>query len=266
MGAGSRQLPAGARGPATFPPGLAPSPTAFADTRKHTALSAGGAAARNSVSRPPAASWTASEYPTGAAVAERPVYNVAMMRVRARFLQPIVAVLSVVLSACSPEVTAATVVPFDLAIPAAPIAVLPTPTALPGPLAPAPTDPCTNDAQYLEDLTLPDGTEVIPGAALDKRWLILNRGSCAWGPEYRLVQIGESRIEGPRELALYPAVEGSQAVWQVAMTAPLEKGEYISRWQARAPDGTLFGDEVYVLIVVNPAPLTPTAIPTAPRP
>jgi len=189
-----------------------------------------------------------------------------MMRVPARLLQPIVAVLSVALTACSPKAVAATAVPFDPATQAAPIAVPPSPTAMPGPLAPAPTEPCTNDAQYLEDLTLPDGSDVIPGAALDKRWLVLNRGSCAWGPEYRLVQVGESRIEGPRELALYPAVPGSQAVWQVAMLAPLEKGEYISRWQARAPDGTLFGDEVYVLIVVNPAPLTPTAIPTAPRP
>ena len=146
------------------------------------------------------------------------------------------------------------------------MAVAPTPTQPPAPLAPAPTEPCTNDAQYVEDLTLPDRTEVIPGAALDKRWLVFNRGSCAWGPEYRLVRIGESRIAAPPELALYPAVPGSQAVWQVAMTAPPEEGEYISRWQARAPDGTLFGDEVYVLIVVNPAPLTPTAIPTAPRP
>jgi hypothetical protein len=189
-----------------------------------------------------------------------------VIRVPARRLQPFVAVLFVLLSACSPEAASAPAVPFDLATQAPPMAAAPSPTLPPGDSAPLPTQPCTNDAQYLEDLTLPDGTEVIPGAALDKRWLILNRGSCAWGPEYRLVQIGESRIEGPRELALYPAVPGSQAVWQVAMTAPPEKGEYISRWQARGPDGTLFGDEVYVLIVVNPAPLTPTAIPTAPRP
>ena len=189
-----------------------------------------------------------------------------MIRVPARRLQPIVAVFSVLLTACSAKVESAPALPFDLATQAPLAAVATTPTQPPEPSAPTPKGPCTDDAQYLEDLTLPDGTEVIPGAALDKRWLILNRGSCAWGPEYRLVQIGESRIEGPRELALYPAVPGSQAVWQVAMIAPPEKGEYISRWQARAPDGTLFGDEVYVLIVVNPAPLTPTAIPTAPRP
>lgn len=159
-----------------------------------------------------------------------------------------------------------------LPVPLADASPQPSPEMAPAPATaaaalPVPTAECLdNDAQFIEDLTLPDGTEVLPGALLDKRWLILNRGACAWGPEYRLVQVGESRIEAPRELALYPAVPGSQAIWQVSMTAPLEAGEYISRWQARAPDGLLFGDEVYVLVVVNPAPLTPTAIPTAARP
>ncbi len=144
--------------------------------------------------------------------------------------------------------------------------LVPVPTESPVPLPAAPTAICSNDAEFLEDLTLPDGTLVLPGAALDKRWLILNRGGCGWGPEYRLVQIGDSRIQGPRELALYPAVAGGQATWQVSLVAPLEEGEYISRWQAQAPDGTTFGDEVYVLIVVDATPLTPSPIPTAPSP
>ena len=198
--------------------------------------------------------------------ARTPVYNGPEMRVPARRIQPIVAVLSVLLTACSAKVGPAPAVPSDPATQVPSNSVATTLTQPPGPSVPTPTEPCTNDAQFVEDLTFPDGTEVLPGAALDKRWLILNRGSCAWGPDHRLVQIGESRIGAPRELALYPAVPGAQAVWQVALVAPEGKGEYISRWRAQAPDGTLFGDEVYVLVVVNPAPLTPTAIPTAARP
>lgn len=173
---------------------------------------------------------------------------------------------SAALAGCRQGAVTVTLAPIETAAPPPQAQIAPTLPQDPAPPSPTPLASCVDGAEFLEDLTLPDGTEVLPGAALDKRWLILNRGSCAWGPEYRLVRLGESRIEGPRELALYPAVPGSQAVWQVAMMAPLEKGEYISRWQARAPDGTLFGDEVYVLIVVNPAPLTPTAIPTAVRP
>jgi len=105
---------------------------------------------------------------------------------------------------------------------------------------------------------------VLPGEALDKRWSVSNSGSCDWGPDYRLVQVGTSEIQGPAEAALFPASAGSTAVWEVALVAPAAPGEYLGRWQARAPDGSLFGDEVFVLIVVaEPEPTaTPTVTPT----
>jgi hypothetical protein len=43
--------------------------------------------------------------------------------------------------------------------------------------------------------------------------------------------------------------------------APGTPGEYVSRWQAQAPDGSLFGDPVFVFVIVEPA--TPTPEPTA---
>ncbi len=196
--------------------------------------------------------------------AARPVYNQAMINSLARWLWlPLGAAL---LAGCASGVTPT--VPPSTPGPTAfvDLQVVPVPTEAQVSLPAVPTAICSNDAEFLEDLTLPDGTKVLPGAELDKRWLILNRGGCGWGSEYRLVQIGDSRIQGPRELALYPAVAGGQATWQVPLVAPLEEGEYISRWQAQAPDGAAFGDEVYVLIVVDASPLTPTPIPTAPRP
>lgn len=121
---------------------------------------------------------------------------------------------------------------------------------------------CINDARFLEDLTLPDGTAVKPGAVLDKRWSVQNSGDCNWGPGYHLVRIGEDPLEGVDELTLYPARAGSSAIWQVVLTAPVEPGDYLSRWQARNPEGQLFGDEVFLLIsVVAPTP-TPTLEPT----
>ena len=167
------------------------------------------------------------------------------------------------LAACSGEPRTAAVPPAEVPTSMLTAGLPPSPTQAPAPAAPTTIPDCVNDAQFLEDLTLPDGAEVLPGAPLDKRWLILNSGDCAWGPDYRLVEIGESRIAGPGEVALFPAVAGGQATWQVALVAPLEEGEFISRWRAQAPDGTLFGDEVYVLIIVDASPLTPTPIPTA---
>jgi hypothetical protein len=121
---------------------------------------------------------------------------------------------------------------------------------------------CVNDARFIEDLTLPDGTVVKPGAVLDKRWSVQNSGDCNWGPGYHLVRIGEDSLEGANEIALYPARAGSSAIWQVILSAPDESGDYLSRWQARNPDGRLFGDEVFLLVsVVEPTP-TPTPEPS----
>ena len=111
---------------------------------------------------------------------------------------------------------------------------------------------CSNDARFVEDLTVPDRTRVAPGAVLDKRWAVLNSGECDWTAGYRLVRIDDGPIVAPQELALFPARSGENAVLQVAVEAPVTSGEHIASWQARAPDGSFFGDQVFVLIVVGP--------------
>jgi len=118
-------------------------------------------------------------------------------------------------------------------------------------IAAAPTEVCVNGASFIEDLTVPDGTSVSPGERLDKRWAVQNSGSCDWGPGYRLVQLDSGSFVGRQESALYPARAGENAVWQVELVAPEEPGEYLASWQARAPNGELFGEQVFVLIEVQ---------------
>jgi len=121
--------------------------------------------------------------------------------------------------------------------------------------------PCLNDAQFLEDLTIPDGTQVAPGQLLVKRWSVQNSGSCDWGAGYRLMPMWDNPFMEEGEQGLYPARAGASAVWEVHLAAPQEAGTYFARWQAYAPDGTPFGEEVYLLIeVVAPTP-TPTEAP-----
>lgn len=117
---------------------------------------------------------------------------------------------------------------------------------------------CINDAIFLEDLTVPDQTIVSAGELLDKRWSVQNSGSCDWGSGYHLIRVGLDPFESVGEIALYPARSGTTATWQVELNAPQEPGEHISIWQARAPDGTLFGQQVYVWVLVA----TPTPAPT----
>jgi hypothetical protein len=122
-----------------------------------------------------------------------------------------------------------------------------------------PPSSCTNDALFLEDLTLPDQTVVDPGAALDKRWSVENSGSCDWGPGYRLIRVSDDAFSAVDEIALYPASAGSNAVWQVQLVAPAEPGEHISIWQASAPDGARFGEQVYLWVVIATPMPSPTS-------
>jgi len=111
---------------------------------------------------------------------------------------------------------------------------------------------CVDQARFIEDLSVPDGSQVEPGALIDKRWSVMNSGTCNWGPGYRLVRTDGGSLGGPAELALYPARAGEAAIWQVLLTAPREPGEHLASWQAKTPTGELFGDPVFVLVEVRP--------------
>jgi hypothetical protein len=118
-----------------------------------------------------------------------------------------------------------------------------------------PTPSCANDLTYLSDLTIPDGTVVDSGQALDKRWQVQNTGSCNWDERYRLKLVAGPDLGGRAEQALYPARSGALAVIRIQFAAPAEAGNYRSAWQAFTPQGEPFGDPVYVEIVVQaPAP------------
>ena len=136
------------------------------------------------------------------------------------------------------------------------------PSSAPVPAATTASGTCTDDARFVEDLTIPDGSVFTPGEAFDKRWAVRNDGTCDWGPDYRLVPIAGNPFGGAAEIALFPAQAGATGEWQIDLQAPGEPGEYLGRWQARAPDGTFFGDEVFVIIYVELATLPPSPAPT----
>lgn len=125
-------------------------------------------------------------------------------------------------------------------------------TPLPATEAPKPTKTasCTDTLSFMDDITIPDGTEVKPGQSLDKRWQVRNNGTCDWDGSYTLKLTAGSGLSGPKEQALYPARSGSAAVIRVELTAPTEPGTYISAWQAYNGKGEPFGDPIYIQIKV----------------
>ncbi|MFH2103859.1 MAG: NBR1-Ig-like domain-containing protein [Chloroflexota bacterium] len=111
---------------------------------------------------------------------------------------------------------------------------------------------CSDALSFVEDLTIPDGSQAAPGETLDKQWLVGNSGTCDWDSRYRLRLNGGDALGAPIEQALYPARAGSQAVIRIAFVAPATPGRYRSAWQAYDSRGFPFGDPIFIEIVVIP--------------
>jgi len=114
-----------------------------------------------------------------------------------------------------------------------------------------PTLSCLNNLVFLEDLTIPDGTLVSPGSVIDKRWNVENNGNCNWDERFSLKLVAGSEMGAPVQQALYPARSGTQATVRILFTAPPEPGTYRSAWQAFSPEGELFGDPIFIEVVVE---------------
>jgi hypothetical protein len=183
----------------------------------------------------------------------------------------------------SPSSAPGTLAPTPLALPAVTSTPVPQPTDTPtatrevaaaasdtpavslatGTPSPTPAGPCTNNAHFVADVTVPDGTAFQPGQPIDKQWRVRNTGTCDWGADYRLVLVSGNALGAPSEVALYPAKGGSEAILELDMVAPADPGAYTGRWQARSPTAKLFGDRIFVTInvVVITATVTITATP-----
>ncbi len=125
------------------------------------------------------------------------------------------------------------------------------PSAPPIQSSPSPAPACSDDLDYLQDLTIPDGSVMVPGQTIDKRWQVRNSGSCNWDQRYSLRLISGDAMGSDGSVPLYPARSGAEATLQMLFTAPQEFGTYECQWQAANPDGTPFGDAFYMQIVVG---------------
>jgi hypothetical protein len=157
------------------------------------------------------------------------------------------------LAACAGSHSATPYRPPTVAVQTTPLVLLaPTPTAsIEVVISATATPACTNNLAFKEDVTIPDGTVVSPGALLDKRWKVQNSGTCNWDERYHIQFVSGQALGAPTEQALYPARGGSELTIQIIFTAPTEPGLYESAWQAYDPDGNAFGDPFFIQVEVE---------------
>lgn len=148
-----------------------------------------------------------------------------------------------------PEPTPSEASPTD----AAPTSLAtPTPTtpdqtqAAPTPETPPPTQPapplaCINQAVFVDDLTIPDGTFVNQGEEFVKSWRIKNDGTCSWNDQYTLVFAGGEAMNGPMTSSLPPAAPGESIDISIDLQAPARGGSYTGNWWLNSDSGEYFG-------------------------
>ena len=119
---------------------------------------------------------------------------------------------------------------------------------------------------FISDITIPDGTQLAPGASFTKTWRLLNGGTCPWTPDYRLVFISGAQMGGvsPQQFTVADISPGATVDISVNLVAPLTAGTYTGYWKLQNAQGALFETSFYVqIVVVGDATGTPTATPTS---
>lgn len=131
----------------------------------------------------------------------------------------------------------------------------------PGVHAPLDHDPCdpepapvTDDsAEFIRDVTLPDGYITSAGQTALKTWRLRNSSTTTWGNGYQLAFVSGEQMGAPNAVSVPATAPGETADLSVNITAPGEPGSHTGTWQLRNPQGTYFGPRLSVQIVVGSA-------------
>src|SRR5512134_3517432 len=101
---------------------------------------------------------------------------------------------------------------------------------------------CTDRAQFIADVTVPDGTRYDPGATFTKTWRLRNIGTCTWTTSYTMVFDSGTQMGSTTSVNLPSnTAPGGTVDVSVNMTAPNAAGHYIGYWKFKNANGVIFG-------------------------
>jgi len=101
--------------------------------------------------------------------------------------------------------------------------------------------PC-DAAEFVTDVTVPDGTSFKPGETFTKTWRLKNTGSCTWTNSYRVVFDSGNSLGAPASFNLPTSVPPDAIVdISVQMKAPDAEKDYQSNWKLQNAAGITFG-------------------------
>ncbi|HLA06978.1 MAG TPA: NBR1-Ig-like domain-containing protein [Anaerolineales bacterium] len=96
-------------------------------------------------------------------------------------------------------------------------------------------------AQFVADVTVPDGTNFLPNTTFKKTWRLRNIGDCAWNGVTMVFNSG-AQMGSTASVAVTNGIAPGQTVdVSVDMTTPNAPGHYIGYWKFKSEQGTVFG-------------------------
>ncbi len=180
------------------------------------------------------------------------LYTQAAQTVQAQLTQQAISTQAVQITGSSDNplsaatLTAIPTLPQDLKPTATPTvmpsatATLPLPTPLPPTATSAPV--LCDQAGFIKDVTIADGTSFSPAAEFTKVWRLRNIGSCTWNSSYSLVYVSGERMRVSKSIPLAGNVRPGEAVdIAVDLLAPPDQGRYRGYWMLSNADGEIFG-------------------------
>jgi hypothetical protein len=157
---------------------------------------------------------------------------------------PFILIVMLLLAACSSPVS-----PEIVDIPVTASTQSPTATINPtsnptqaSTQASTPLSVACNQAEFVGDITIPDGSAINSGNTFTKTWRLQNTGTCSWTPSYALIFSNGDLMGGSTVVPLPNQVNPGQTIdLSVHLTAPANSGAYLGSWMLRDSHGTLFG-------------------------
>jgi hypothetical protein len=126
--------------------------------------------------------------------------------------------------------------------------------------------PSVDQATFVADVTVPDGSNFSPGQSFVKTWRLKNTGATSWSTSFKLAFLQGDQMGGPASVPVPRVVAPNESVdISVSLVAPLTAGHYRGYWKMRNASDQSFQESIYVDInvvgsgTITATPGTPTA-------
>jgi next-to-BRCA1 protein 1 len=118
-------------------------------------------------------------------------------------------------------------------------------------------------ARFVNDVTMPDGSEIAPCSTFYKTWRVRNDGESDWPDGCHLVSAGGDFLLDPKQgnnfVLRQPVpvtLAGSEIELTVELCAPSTTGRHVGYFRLENPEGSFFGQRLWADIRVHEADMS----------